>query len=95
MYIVVLLDACFASNSDYRSQLGFIVRLMDHKNFCNIVHDNSVKWIQVVRSVLDTELHVFVFGFDHGYKFRAALKCILNRNIPMEMFTDSKCLFMH
>lgn len=65
--------------------------LMDHTNDCNVVHYSSVKCRRVVGIVLVADLCTFLLLFDHGFMFRVALKRILNGDIPIKMFTDSKC----
>ena len=89
----VFIDAAFANNPDYSSQLGFITTLMDKNNTCNIVHYGSVKCKRVTRSALASELYAMVHGFDQSYVVKVTIDSFLGKCIPLNIYTDSKSLF--
>lgn len=93
VFMVVFVDASFASNCDLTSQLGFIVCQMDKSNSANIIHYASTKSKRVIRGVLAAELYAFVYGFDQSFVLCAALKHIVGLEIVLKVNTDSKCLF--
>lgn len=93
IYIGVFIDASFANNCDYSSQLGFVTTLMDKKNNCNIIHFGSVKSKRVTRSALASELYAMVYGFDQSYVILRATQDFLGKKIPLRIYTDSLSLF--
>lgn len=91
--IVIYTDAAFSTNEDHTSQLGFLVLLSDASGKCNILHFSSSKSKRVARSVLGSEIYAFADGFDFAFCVKKDLEMILLKSIPMQMLTDSKCLF--
>ena len=89
----VFIDASFANNSDYSSQLGFLTTLMDATNTCNIVHYGSVKCKRVTRSALASELYAMVYGIDQFYVIQKTIKLFFGKRVPLRIFTDSLSLF--
>lgn len=51
----------------------------------NIIHNASVKCKRMVRSILDVELHAFVFGIDHKFTIHPALQRINARPVLLNM----------
>lgn len=47
----------------------------------------------MTRSVLGTEVMAFADAFDQGFVIKKHLKIILQRNVTIEVFTDSLSLF--
>ena len=91
--IVVYTDAAFATNKDHTSQLGYLVLLTDDSKKCNVLHYSSSKSKRVARSVLGSEIYAFADGFDFAFCLKKDMENILGRRIPMQILTDSKCLF--
>eukprot|EP00171_Calliarthron_tuberculosum_P003208 IDg3208t1 len=75
------------------SQLGMAIFLSDASGACNLIHFGSYKDKRVTRAILAGEIHAFSTTFDFAYILQHALKDILERHIPIHMFTDSKSLF--
>jgi hypothetical protein len=73
--LLVFTDASFANNKDISSQIGFIIILTDHNQSVNILHWSSIKYKQVTRSVLASELYALAHGFD----IRAAIKSTIQK----------------
>ena len=91
--ISVFVDASFAKNRDFSSQLGYVIALTDEDGNSNIIHYQSSKSKRVARSVLSAEMFAMVIGFDMAAVLRFFLNDLLNRNVRMNLFTDSRCLY--
>lgn len=91
--MAVFVDAGFATNPDSSSQLGFIITLIDTHDHANIIHYGSIKSKRVTRSVLAAELFAMVHGFDVSSTIRLALNDMLDRVIPLRVYTDSRSLY--
>ena len=91
--LVVFSDSSFANNEDLTSQLGYIVLLLGKNGTAHILNYSSRKKRRVTRSVLGCEVFAFADAFDSAYVLRQDLQQLLNVNIPLKMFTDSKSLF--
>jgi len=89
----IFIDAAFANNTDYSSQLGFVTVLMDSSGTANIVHYGSIKSKRVTRSALAAELYGMVYGFDQSFVILRAIEQFLGREIKLQIFTDSLSLF--
>jgi hypothetical protein len=92
LQIVVFTDSSFANNSDYSSQIGFVIVMTDGKK-ANVIHWSSVKCKRVTRSVLASELYAMALGFDVGAAIKATLQGIFQCEIPLVLCTDSRSLY--
>lgn len=91
--IIILTDASFANATRLRSQLGYVILILDAKQRANIVHYGSSRCKGVVRSVLAAEVHGLLLGFDFGLLVKDLLEEILGRTLLMEAMVDSWTLF--
>jgi hypothetical protein len=91
--VVVLSNASFGNAEGYKSQLGFVLCIVDYANNANIVHFGSLKCERVRRSVMAAELHSLVFGFDSAFIFRQTILEISGREVPIDAFIDSLSVF--
>lgn len=91
--VVVYTDSSHDNLEDQKSQLGFIICLMDSSKKCSIIHFASRKSRRVARSSMAAETLAFVDGFDNAYLIRHDLERMLGRDIPLLMLTDCKLLF--
>lgn len=57
----------FANARDLRSQLGFVVILVDDQGRENKIHSGSEMCRCVTRSVMASELHSLTYGFDNKF----------------------------
>lgn len=91
--LMVFSDASFASNSDIKLQLGYVVTTSDKSGHSNIAHYSSTKSRRVTRSVLAAELFAMANAFDSDRTFKLTLKQMYNLKTEMTMCTDTKSLF--
>lgn len=91
--MVVYADASFNNCVNNRSQLGFIICLVDATQRCSILHYSSFKSTRVTRSSMAGETLAFAAGFDNAFLLLHDLQRMLGRKIPLLMFTDSRQLF--
>lgn len=86
-------DASFACNDDLSSQIGFIILMCDSSNVSDILYYASKKCKRKVRSIMAAEVCAFMDAFDVGTVMARDLRSLLGKDIPINMFTDSKQLF--
>ena len=103
--LFVFVDASFANNKDFSSQIGFVITLAnehsEHSAFTitgNVIHWSSVKCKRVTRSVLASELYAMVHGVDIGIAIKATIDNIIRQlailnPIPLIVCTDSRSLY--
>lgn len=89
----VFVDAGFGTNKDSSSQLGFRIKLMDKQGYGNIIEYRRRKTKRITRSVLDAELFAMVHGFDVAATNRLTLNAMIDRLIPLHVYTDSRSLY--
>lgn len=88
--LVVLTDASFANAKDLKSQLRFLILMMDKGDNASIVHFGSSRYRRVTRSLMSAELHALVIGFDLGFFTREMIFSIWRQDVPIEVFVNSK-----
>lgn len=91
--LVVYTDGSFANRDDKTSQIGFVTCLTDKTGRVVILSYRSCKSWRVCRSAMASETLAFVAGFDTGFTIRAQISEILQLDLPLLIYTDSKCLF--
>jgi hypothetical protein len=92
--LLVFTDAFFANNKDLSSQIGFVIVLTDYNQSANILHWSSIKYKQVTRSVLASELYALAHGFNIGAAIKSTIQKILQlEQLPLVLCTDSKSLY--
>jgi hypothetical protein len=89
----VFTDASFECSEAYKSQLGFLICLADAGLNANIVHFGSQKCKRITRSVMAAELHALIVCFDNEIIIRQMISEILRREIPIDVYIDSKTVF--
>ena len=67
--------------------------LMDKHGRANVLHYGSLKSKRITRSVLAAELFAMVHGFDVSSTIRLAFNAMLDRVIPLHVYTDSRSLY--
>lgn len=91
--LVVVTDASFANAPGSKSQLGYIIMMVDDDNNSNIIHYGSNRCSRIARSVMAAELHALTLGFDYAFVIKDLLEDILGRKIKIEALIDSKTVF--
>ena len=91
--LIVFIDAAFANNTDYTSQIGFVICLADGSNKANFIHWSSIKCKRVTRSVLAAELFVMAQGFDVASVLKSTIEKMLQISLSMFICTDFKSLY--
>lgn len=91
--LVLLTDSSFANAQGLKSQLGYIIAMVDEKDNCNIVHYGSNRCNRVARSVLAAEIQALVLGFDSAFLVKDLVEELLGRTIKLEALIDSKTVF--
>jgi hypothetical protein len=91
--LIVFIDASFANNKDLSSQIGYVLALADGTGRANIIHWSSIKCKRVTRSVLASELYGMAHGFDMGASVKSTVNRVLERDLPLVVYTDSKSLY--
>lgn len=90
--IAMFTDSSFANADNYKSQLGFVLLLVDDSNNCNLIHYGSTRCKRVTRSVMAAEIHALMYGFDRAFITKTILEEILGRTIEIDGYVDSKTL---
>ena len=85
-------NALFANNRNLSLQIGAIITLTN-VDYANILHQTSIKYKRVTRSVLALELYTIVYGFDIAGIIKATINKILNINLLLVTCTNSKSLY--
>lgn len=67
--------------------------IFDANNNCNLVHFDSYKDKRVTGEVLFGYIHAFSTAFDFAFILQHDLKAMLGKDVPIDMFIDSKSLF--
>lgn len=91
--MVLLTDASFENARDFKSQLGYLILMVDKHDACNIVDFGSNRCKHVARSVMAAELFSFVLGFDYAFVVQDLLMDMTGRHFPLEALVDSKTVF--
>jgi len=91
--LALFTDASFANTDLLKSQLGFVLVLIDASNRANIIHYGSSCCKRVVRSVIAAELHALTYGFDNAFLVRDVLEEVLQRKVDIDGYLDSRTVF--
>ena len=85
-------DSSFANNDDLSSQLGYICFLGDETERVIPIVFKSYKSRRVTRSPMAGEVIAFSDMFDVAGTMSEEVGFLMNRRIPVQLFTDSKSL---
>lgn len=88
--LIAFVDASFANNKDYSSQIGYVIALADAKGNANIIHWSSTKCKRITRTVL-----ALAHGFDVVATIKATATQVLRlmETLSLVICTDSKSLY--
>jgi len=90
---MVFIDAFFANNANNTSQISFIIVIADNSGSINIVYWSSIKCKRVTYLVLASELYAMAYRFDHGAVLKSIIEKILQVELLLILYTDSKSLY--
>lgn len=93
LHLKVFADASYGNNDDLSSQLGYIILLSDDMGNCHVIDYRSRKSRRVVRSVMGAEVYALLDAFDAAFTIACDMNNILNRDLPIVVYTDSRQVF--
>lgn len=88
--VVGFSDASFANKADLTSQMGYVCLLTDDSSSAIPIVFKSYKARRVTRSVMAAEEISFSDMFDTCYTIGQDISKVMDMNLPMQLFTDSK-----
>jgi hypothetical protein len=93
LQLVTFTDASFANNKDLMSQISYVIAIGNKNSNANILHWSSIKCKRVTCSVLASELYGIVHGFNIASAIKSTIEGMLQINLPLVIYTDSKSLY--
>lgn len=91
--IVLVTDASFANTRDLKSQLRYIILMVNEAGNFNVLHYESNRSKRIARSVMAAELFALVLGFDNAYIVRDLVDEFIGRRMFIGAIIDSKTVF--
>ena len=91
--LALFTDASFANADRLKSQLGFVLVILDDNNNANIIHYGSSSRKMVERSGMAAELHALTYGFNQAYVAKNMLEEMLGRHLDLDGYVDSRIVF--
>lgn len=76
-----------------KSQLRFVILLEDKDGRAKSVHYGSGRCKRVMKSVMESEIHSLITGFDNASEVKQMLKEITGILAPIEAYIDSRTVF--
>lgn len=93
LQIVGFSDASFVNNYDLSSQHGYVILLVNDTNQAAPIVFRSYKARRVTRYVMPGKIIAFSYKFNYAIDLTNELSQMLKKRIPLQLLTDSKCLF--
>lgn len=90
--ILSMTYASFANAPGVKSQVGYIIVLLEKNDRCYIFHYGSNRCQIVCPSVSTAEMHALLLGFDYAYVLQDMLQELLGRDFSVYVMTYSKTL---
>lgn len=91
--IVGFSDSSFMNNWDHSTQLGYVIFLMDDDHNVVPIFFKSYKARRITKSPMAGEVIAFSDMFDAAIALSEEMKTLLDQQIKVQLFTDSKSLF--
>lgn len=91
--IMLLTNESFGNTKDFRSQLGYLILMVNDNGDCNLLHFVSNRCKRVARSVIAAELFALVLGFNKAYFVRDLVEELTGRLMSIDALIDSKKVF--
>ena len=90
---MLVTDASFANDKELKSQLGYVILMVDKHNNCNILHYGSNRCQRIARSVMAAEVQALILGFDYAFMIKTLVEEILGTELIIEAMIDSRTVF--
>lgn len=91
--LILLTDASFENAKNLRSQLGFVILLVDGNYNANVLYYGSQRCRRVTSSIMESELHALILGFDYSLIVRSIFEDILGRAVSLDSYLDIKTVY--
>lgn len=79
--LVLMTDSSFANTKGLKPKLVFVTLMAEDKLNANLAHSGSMRCHSATRSVMASDLHVLIVGFDQVFVIRDRLSWTLVNNI--------------
>lgn len=86
--LILFTDASFANTHDLESHMGYVILLADDTGRTNISQYGSKGCRHRTRSVMGSEIHAAVLGFDFAHTVEHMLDEVTSRSAPIEVYCD-------
>lgn len=93
LFLSVYSDESAISPNDHRSELGFIIFIMNSTNHCHIMQYSYLKARRSNGLSLPGEVLDLLDTFDHSYLLKHDFQRTLGKQVPIMMLTQSRLLF--
>jgi len=87
------MNSSIANNSNYLSQIGYVITLTDKYNNVNILHYLSLKYKYITRSVLASKLYGIAYRFDTRVIIKIMKGILGLKKLLHTIYTNSKLLY--
>lgn len=88
-------DESLANSLNMKSQLGFVLLVIDETGRENVIHYGSNRCKRVTRSFMASDLHALVLGYDSSYTIQHLVEEIRGRSCnftPIQIVVQSSIL---
>lgn len=86
-------DASLATSRVIRSELGLVAMIADKEGQTYIIHYGSNRCRRVTRSVMVSELHALLLGFDSFFVMQYIISEFLGRKVEVDALIDYRTVF--
>lgn len=91
--LAMIEDYSFANAKGLKTQLGFIILMIDNNGISNSIHYGSSHFKRVTRSMMASEVHALILCFDNAFAIMKRLEEILKRKVLFGAYIYSKIVF--
>lgn len=93
MRFVLLTDESFANAEGLKSQLGYVLIMVDDSEKWKILHYDSNKCRRIARSVMAAKIQALVLGFEHAFLIKDLAEEVIGKKMDLEAMIDSSTVF--
>lgn len=91
--IVLYTEGSSGNARGQKRPLGVILIMVEDDMNANIVDYGSIRCHRVTRSVLESEIHAMVVGFDIAFVVQNMFKELLGTKMKIQAYVDSRSVF--